>query len=157
MTKADGGQQRNNQPTTGAAKEGGGEGGDGNSVGSGNDSDNGGSDGGEDNGGDSDGNDDDDDNDDNGDDNNDDNDDDEDDDKVAGSADQRQSRGGTAVAAVGGVAPPISAHRSAATGPSSALCQNSPSRQWRRRSRKLRHRHRNPRRRRVGGHGGRHC
>ncbi len=45
--------QRNNQPTTGAAKVGGGGGGDGNSDSSGDDGEIGGSDGGEDNGGDS--------------------------------------------------------------------------------------------------------
>jgi hypothetical protein len=44
MMKADGGHQRNNQPTTGAAKVGGGGGGNGNSNGSGNYGDNGGSD-----------------------------------------------------------------------------------------------------------------
>jgi hypothetical protein len=57
MTKADGGQQRNNQPTTGAVKVSGGGVGDGNSNGSGIDGNNGGSDGGEDNGGNSNGND----------------------------------------------------------------------------------------------------
>jgi hypothetical protein len=55
MTKADSGQQCNNQPTTGAVKAGGGGGGDGDSNGSGDKGDNGGSSGGKDNGGHSDG------------------------------------------------------------------------------------------------------
>ncbi len=55
MAKADGGQQRNNQPMTGATKAGGGGGGDGDSNGSSNNGDNGGSDSGVDNGSDSDG------------------------------------------------------------------------------------------------------
>ncbi len=55
MTKADGGQQRNNQPMMGAAKAGGGGDGDGDSNSSSNNSNYGGSGSGEDNGGDSDG------------------------------------------------------------------------------------------------------